>query len=279
VRKGDELDQGVRKCEREIRALQATLDHLNARNTAYRDSFQKVDIKSDDAEILRQLEDRTKAGKEALFRKKKEMQRLMTDFEEDSRRRDQLWSQISKVDKQRESLTAAQMQVNDEILVQQSQMDELNEKIDRSTERHRAKIAESMGVDPRALDGGTLEEKTVQAEVLKDVVQNVLFTLGQLAAEFPEVSDTLAQRLEEANLQMPPRPPSRAAAGASRTASAAGPRGTAGTTYTGRPGTGGSDVISSKSSERGGGVRLPPIPGAQAPGSQALRQQAFNMGL
>ena len=62
VRKGDELDQGVRKCEREIRAVQATLDHLTARNIAYRNSFQKVDLKSDDAEILKQLEDRTKAG-------------------------------------------------------------------------------------------------------------------------------------------------------------------------------------------------------------------------
>jgi UDP-glucose:O-linked fucose beta-1,3-glucosyltransferase len=34
-RKGDELDQDVRKCERDIRALQATLDHLNVLTLSY----------------------------------------------------------------------------------------------------------------------------------------------------------------------------------------------------------------------------------------------------
>ena len=54
-----------------------------------------------------------------------------------------------------------------------------------------------------------------------------------------------------------------------------------GTTYSGRPGTGGSDVISSKSGSQTSGVRLPPIPGAQGPGpgpGQAVRQRTFNMG-
>lgn len=44
---GDTLDQDVRKCEREIRALQTTLEHLNARNAAYRESFQKIDLKGE----------------------------------------------------------------------------------------------------------------------------------------------------------------------------------------------------------------------------------------
>lgn len=38
-------------------------------------------------------------------------------------------------------------------------------------------------------------------------VQNVLYTLGQLATEFPEVSELLALRLQEADLRMPARPP------------------------------------------------------------------------
>eukprot|EP01038_Epipyxis_sp_PR26KG_P012494 gene12494-16761_t len=62
-RRGDQLDQDIRKCEREIRALNTTLDHLNARNTAYRESFQKIDLKGDEVEILKQLEDRTKLNK------------------------------------------------------------------------------------------------------------------------------------------------------------------------------------------------------------------------
>jgi hypothetical protein len=65
--------------------------------------------------------------------------------------------------------------------------------------------------------------------VLKDVVQNVLYTLGQLSNEFPEVTDLLAQKLEEAELKMPPRPPSRATGPAGK----AGSLNQKGNTYSG----------------------------------------------
>lgn len=43
-----------------------------------------------DAEVLAQLEERTKLSKDSLFRKKKELQRLITDFDEDYRRYEQV---------------------------------------------------------------------------------------------------------------------------------------------------------------------------------------------
>jgi DNA repair exonuclease SbcCD ATPase subunit len=82
----------------------------------------------DDAEVLKQLEDRTKAAKDTLFRKKKELQHLSTDFEEDSRRLEQLRMQNLKIEKQKEHLEGAQSQIREEILLQNAQIDELNEK-------------------------------------------------------------------------------------------------------------------------------------------------------
>ena len=38
-RYGDELDGKVKKCEKEIKALLNTLDHLKVRNKNYRDKF------------------------------------------------------------------------------------------------------------------------------------------------------------------------------------------------------------------------------------------------
>jgi chromosome segregation ATPase len=110
-RLGDQLDQDVRKAEREIRSLQICLEHLNVRNTAYRESFQKIDIKGEDADVLKQLEERTKLNKDALFRKKKELQRLVTDYDEDARRLEQVKFQCEKIAKQQSSLAQAKDQV------------------------------------------------------------------------------------------------------------------------------------------------------------------------
>ncbi len=85
-REGDELDEKIRKAEREIRALEKTLHKLNTRNQQYRSSFHKADMSSREAQDLRQLTEQTKLANDALFKKRKELQRLRTDLDEDQRR-------------------------------------------------------------------------------------------------------------------------------------------------------------------------------------------------
>jgi coiled-coil domain-containing protein 39 len=80
-REGDELDAKIRKCEREIRALENTLKLLTVRNTAYRESFQKADPASAKAKQLNDLTEQTKDAQDILFKRKKAIQRLQTDFE------------------------------------------------------------------------------------------------------------------------------------------------------------------------------------------------------
>lgn len=207
-RRGDQLDQDIRKCEKEIRALQITLEHLNIRNTAFRESFQKIDIKGEDAEVLVQLEERIKLSKDALFRKKKDVQRLTTDLEEDTRRLEQVTQQSEKIMKQKDHLDSAKQQVEDELLTQQSQLQELSDRMRKVQARHHQRFVDRGG-DLSKFPNGTLEEKSVRAEVLRDVVQNVLYTLGQLSQEFPEVGDVLTSRLAEADLRLPTKPPSK----------------------------------------------------------------------
>merc|ERR1719247_2866679 len=71
-RKGDELDEKIRKAEREIRALENTLGHLLTRNKKYKDNFQAANQQNQsELEEKQMLEEQSRAANEVLFRKKK----------------------------------------------------------------------------------------------------------------------------------------------------------------------------------------------------------------
>merc|ERR1719158_2531065 len=64
-RQGDELDDKIRKAEREIRALENTLGHLLMRNQKYKENFQKADSQSQvELEEKQMLEEQSRAANE-----------------------------------------------------------------------------------------------------------------------------------------------------------------------------------------------------------------------
>jgi UDP-glucose:O-linked fucose beta-1,3-glucosyltransferase len=71
-RQGDELDGKIRKCEKEIRALGNTLDHLKMRNKNFRDKFISG-AEGADLEKKQILEDQCRAASETLFKKRREL--------------------------------------------------------------------------------------------------------------------------------------------------------------------------------------------------------------
>lgn len=83
-RYGDELDGKIRKCEKEIKALANTLDHLKVRNKNYRDKFMQG-AEGADLERKQILEDQCRAASETLFKKRRELQQLQQNFESASR--------------------------------------------------------------------------------------------------------------------------------------------------------------------------------------------------
>ena len=208
-REGDELDGKIRRAEREMKALENTLKHLTDRNTRFRLSFHKADPSSAEAKECRQLEAQTKVAKDNLFKKRKELQRLTADFEEDTRRHRQMQRQGQQLNAHLEHLQDAHGQVDAELQEQVEKLGSVEARVsDAVIEHRRAK--------GYADDFETLEEKKFNAEGLRETNANVLYTLGQLAREFPEMRDTLQAVLQSQGLDVPSRPPSRISRGSSR---------------------------------------------------------------
>ena len=188
-RQGDELDQEIRRREREMRALEATLRHVNVRNTKYRTSFQKANMKSGEAEDMKQLEEQAKLAADALFRRKKELQRLATDFEEDDRRLRQVEGQCTRLEERNGHLAEAKQQMEVELAAQDEALTKHDERLARLSALHRGDGEEE-----------TVQEKHFRAEGLRDATKSVLRTLGDLAKAYPELKDVLNATLQDHGL-------------------------------------------------------------------------------
>ena len=102
-RYGDELDGKIRKCEKEIIALANTLDHLKMRNKNYRDKFQQG-AEGADLEKKQILEDQCRAASETLFKKRRELQKLQKDYDEDARRLMEIKTKQQQLSKQSDDM-------------------------------------------------------------------------------------------------------------------------------------------------------------------------------
>merc|ERR1711898_63436 len=100
-RKGDELDEKIRKAEREIRALENTLGHLLTRNKKYKDNFQQANQQNQsELEEKQMLEEQSRAANEVLFRKKKQLSQLEREEQEDTHRYEELQANLNKLNSQ-----------------------------------------------------------------------------------------------------------------------------------------------------------------------------------
>ena len=96
------------------------------------------------------------------------------------------------------------MQVKEELGEQDTKLEQVKKTVARMSEEHRA---ESGG----AADQPTVEEVIMKSEALVDTTNSVLYTLGQLSREFPEITDNLQKLVRKSQLSLPTRPPSRIA--------------------------------------------------------------------
>uniref|UniRef100_A0A7S2SB82 Coiled-coil domain-containing protein 39 n=1 Tax=Rhizochromulina marina TaxID=1034831 RepID=A0A7S2SB82_9STRA len=200
-RKGDELDDEIRKDEKDIRKLSKALADLAQRNTKYRVAHQRAEVTQEDHERMRQMQEQAKVANEALFKRKKELQRLRTDLEEDTHRLEQVQQQASRLEDRNSHLRSAAEQMSAELDAQKENVAKVDTRIQKLAQVHREKLGASS-------DERTVQELDFHAEGTLDTVQNVLYTLGQLGNEYPEIKEALSTMLRDQGLAIPDHPAS-----------------------------------------------------------------------
>ena len=179
-RKGDELDSKIRIVEREMSALDSTLRHVVGANSKFRSGFQAADMNSKEGKKMMTMKKRVKASDNILFKKRKEVQRLTNDVEDVKVRLQNTNDEIANLKAQREQLTDAREEVMRSLDREKSANDSLIVELRKLSQQHRRQ----RGVP---LDQETKEERSMRAHAMNSVDDNILFTLSELANEFPEM--------------------------------------------------------------------------------------------
>jgi chromosome segregation ATPase len=201
-RKGDELDDKIKRAEREMRALENTLGHLVTRNQKYKENFQQANQQTQaESEEKQMLEEQSRAANEVLFKKKKQLSQLEREVEEDNQRFDELSSNLQQIDQHVSELAAAKDLLQDDINSRQDKLDRAEQALEVSRRR-----ASQAGLEMGPEDPATLD---IEAKALKHQNESVLHALTNALQEHPDDVLPLFESLcTERGLKRPSRPPS-----------------------------------------------------------------------
>merc|ERR1712118_592931 len=178
-RKGDELDDKIRRAEREIRALENTLGHLLTRNRKYKENFQTANQQNQtELEEKQMLEEQSRAANEVLFKKKKQLSQLEREEQEDTHRYEELQANLEKLASQAQELSSARDHLRLEAEGQQPKMERGEQTLEESRRR-----AVAAGVDMGADAPTTLD---VQTRSLRDQNQAILYAMNNALQDHAE---------------------------------------------------------------------------------------------
>ena len=197
-RYGDELDGKLRKCEKEIKALINTLDHLKMRNKNYRDKFIQG-AEGADLEKKQILEDQCRAASETLFKKRRELQKLQKDYDDDARQLMEIRNKQQAHQKQNEATQLEKERFQKDIALQM-------QKIERAQQQYEANFNNVMQIKGEGFDQ-SIENMEIQNNVEQLKTQHLLNALSVIINEFPALGTVIKSSFGD-DLQIPSRPQS-----------------------------------------------------------------------
>lgn len=213
-RRGDELNEAILRGEKEIRMLDKTLQHLSGRNRAFRESFHRADMASDDAELKRQLDDQHRAVSDDLFRKRSYLREIATDHGERTSILQQLRRNTANLREEARQMVADRDRLGREMRQTEQAAARAYKQLREAQQDYRAKAGVSA-------ESSTREEVNMDAQERRSRVSTLLAYLGDFASQHPEVHADVMGALDEAGIDARPSTAGSARSAASSVASAA----------------------------------------------------------
>ncbi|XP_016386003.1 coiled-coil domain-containing protein 39-like isoform X1 [Sinocyclocheilus rhinocerous] len=193
-RQGDELDAKIRKTEKEIHALENTLQVVNSCNTTYRKALTKVTESSPAHQEKLKLEEQRRAAEEKYKYKKRQIRELQEDIESMSRTLDGLLQEEAVQNETTGRTQAHVLSLNKDIL---SQEEKLNRAI-KQCAKHTREIRSAKNTKEK-----TFEERDIELRELRDFNKSVNKMLLEAMEENPDLSSALQIRFMQAGLSLP----------------------------------------------------------------------------
>uniref|UniRef100_A0A8C2JC18 Coiled-coil domain-containing protein 39 n=1 Tax=Cyprinus carpio TaxID=7962 RepID=A0A8C2JC18_CYPCA len=185
-RQGDDLDAKIRKTEKEIHALENTLQVVNNCNTTYRKALTKVTESSPAHQEKLKLEEQRRAAEEKYKYKKRQIRELQEDIEVNIST-----DIIILPDRQTQ---AHVLSLNKDIL---SQKEKLN-RASKQCAKYTREIRSAKNTNEK-----TFEERDIELRELRELNKSVNKMLLETMEENPELSSALQIRFMQAGLSLP----------------------------------------------------------------------------
>jgi hypothetical protein len=202
-RYGDELDGKIRKSEKELKALINTLDHLKLRNKNYRDKFMQG-AEGADLDRKQILEDQCRAASENLFRKRRELQQMQSNFDGASRELMEIRNERNMAERGFGEAAQINENINKDLQDADARLDNLARSRDSKLNNVRAVKGENFEETHEYLEIMAQDQRAKQQHLLNAL--SVIINDPFVTQEMPDLIQEIRGTLAESSIRVPSRP-------------------------------------------------------------------------
>ncbi|KAG8581329.1 hypothetical protein GDO81_007633 [Engystomops pustulosus] len=193
-RVGDDLDAKIRKAEKEIGALENTLQVLNGCNNSYRKSFNKVTETSEEYEEKIQLEEQKKAAEEKYRYKRRQIKEIQEDMQIMKNTFDSMMKEEASYQEKVNEMLPSITQLNKETEDQKNKLERVMKQCSKLVKEIRS---------AKKSKGETEDERDINVRELRDFNKAINKMLARAMDEHPELTVPLQMYFQQFGLQIP----------------------------------------------------------------------------